>query len=556
MGQNIQNPEMLTASILAAADKLDCGMAIYDGDLHLLWVNETTRSNFPDLITQLEAGETLLDAAATTIRKANPEIPDREFDILMGRLQQALASPQSVEMPTPAGRILQMYFARSADGNTISFTADVTTLRQRERELKRARAEAQAGSEAKSRFLAAMSHEIRTPLNGIIGMSQALASRDLHGAEREMIEAIQDSSRTLMSLLNDILDLSKVEAGKLDISPVPDDLRHKLRRMEKIHRARAQEKGLSFRLVIDPRMPGQLSIDPVRVRQCIDNLVSNAIKFTPAGSVIVAATFEAESGRSGAGRVRIHVSDTGIGITPEQRANLFENFNQAERSTTRRFGGTGLGLAITRRLARLMGGDVTVASRPGQGSVFTLTFLAGHVEAAQYTGPADPERPARPSEKSRSLRGRRALVVDDNPINRRVARLFLEPSGLQVTEAESGQEALRALGEAPYDAVLMDIHMPFMDGVETFRRIRTSGQPWADVPVIALTADAMSGDRDKFLGLGMTGYVAKPIDERALQAALTEALSGRRAAVADVPDTETEDDGDISLLFEEMSKLA
>ena len=550
----MKTPETLTASILAAADKLGCGLAIYGADLDLLWVNETTRENFPDLIEQLEGGAHLVEATAHIIRKANPDVSKREFDIIMGRLKKALASPQSVEVPSQSGRVLQMYFSEIVDGSRVCLTADVTELRHSERALKRAQAEALEGSEAKSRFLAAMSHEIRTPLNGIIGMAQALSNRGLNDGDQEMIDAVLDCSHTLMSLINDILDLSKVEAGKLDISPVPDDLRHKLRRMEQIHRARADEKGLFFRLIVDPRVPGCLRMDPVRVRQCIDNLVSNAIKFTPQGQVVVAVTYEADEDTDPmAGTVRVHVSDTGIGITPEQRERLFENFSQAERSTTRRFGGTGLGLAITRRLARLMGGDVTVASRPGEGSVFTLTFRTESVADAALPNAAPVKRRA---ESVPGLRGRAVLVVDDNAINRRVARLFLEPLGIHVTEAESGQEALQELAEAPFDVVMMDIHMPFMDGIETFRRIRASGKAWANVPVIAVTADAMSGDRDKFLGLGMTGYVSKPIEERALQTALNEALSGRGAVTPDLTVVEPDTEAEISLLFDTMAKLA
>lgn len=511
---------LLTETILSAADALDCGVAIYSDTLHLLWANETVRRNFPEMLGALDAGEMLYDAVRVGLLAELPDASDAVVAKVVGDVRQAVEGHKPTEMPTRDGRIIQVYFGKSADGFTISFTGDVTELRQREKELKRARAEAQSGSAAKSQFLAAMSHEIRTPLNGILGLSQALSAQDLRPTERDMVESILDCSRNLMALLNDILDLSKVEAGKLDITPVDVDLRHKVDRIAHIYRMRAAEKDVDFRVAVDPRLPARVWLDPVRVRQCIDNLLSNAVKFTESGSVIMAMTCEPDADGL---VITVHVRDTGIGMTPEQRARLFENFSQAEASTTRRFGGTGLGLAISRKLARAMGGDVTVVSTPNEGSVFTFTFRASAVSAED--APTRHRQVQHGAARQGKIARKRVLVVDDNKINRQVARLFLQPLDADVTEASSGKAALQTLSEYDFDVVFLDVHMPFMDGIETFRRIRASGEAWAAIPVVAMTADAMSGDRARFLRLGMDGYVSKPIDERELENALNGAMN-------------------------------
>lgn len=515
---------LLTRSLLSAADRLDCGMSIFDSELRLLWVNETSRRNFPHLFSIMETGENLFDAMRLSLAERDMGLDEAGIEAALARIRAAVTSGETSEAHTEDARIVHLYFAQSEDRYYIAVSSDVSQLRARERELRRARRAAQAASEAKSNFLAAVSHEIRTPLNGILGLSQALAGHDLPETQRELVDAVLDCSRTLMTLVNDILDLSKVEAGKLEIAPVACDLRELVRKIQTMHRARAMEKGLFFGIVVDPALPARLVIDPVRVRQCLDNLIGNAIKFTQQGSVLVAITGE----RSDDGEFRIvaHVSDTGIGISPDQRSRLFQNFSQAEASTTRRFGGTGLGLAITRKLAQAMGGDVTLASKLGKGSVFTLNVRAGVLASETQARPQTNEKPG-------PVGARRVLLVDDNAINLRVARLFVEPMGLEIEEALSGLRALELLETRPFDLVMLDVHMPFMDGVETFRRIRASGKSFADIPVIAVTADALAGDRDRFLGMGMCGYVTKPVDERSIQQAVSEALASRPATTSE-----------------------
>lgn len=539
-------------NILAAFDALDSGVAIYGPSFELRYVNDVSRRNFPEMYDALAAGDDMRAAIRKGIVGVNTEDAGGDVDQMTEFIAEKVTSCTALEMPTEDGRIVKAYHARMPDGGFVGLSADVTELRDRERELRHARREALAASEAKSEFLASMSHEIRTPLNGILGMAQVLSGRNLFGEEKEMIDAIVESSKSLMTVLNDVLDLSKIEAGKLDVTPVPDDLRHKVSRIGKFHRPIADEKGLYFRFVVDACVPHRLCFDPVRVRQCIDNLISNAIKFTDSGGVIVAVTSDPCPNEDGANIVKVHVSDTGMGIPPDVAEGLFQNFTQGDASTTRRFGGTGLGLSIARRLARMMDGDLTVVSKPGKGSVFTLTFMAQTAEPHRVSStPAQSFERVDVSSANSSLRGRRALVVDDNAINRRVARLFLEPLGLIATEAANGEEALAALQNEPYDLVLLDIHMPVLDGPATLRRIRGSGAFWADIPVIALTADAMSGDREKYVSMGMDGYISKPIEERQFISAMTNALVGR--TISGVPHADNETNSTVDGLFDSLS---
>ena len=388
-------------------------------------------------------------------------------------------------------------------------------------EVEAARDAAEAATRAKSEFLANMSHEIRTPLNGILGMAQALASRHLDEATRDMVGAIRDSGGTLMAILNDVLDLSKIEAGRLEVAPTDTGLLNTVQQVHRLFLTTASEKGVSLTLSGDAAAALRLRYDPVRVRQCLSNLVSNAVKFTRSGGVDINTSVAlAEHGRS---RVTIMVTDTGIGMDVPTLARLFEAFTQADGSTTRQFGGTGLGLAISRKLARLMGGDIIARSTLGRGSVFTLTFLA---DAAQGEAvEIKPEREASPGHVAR-LRGARVLLTDDNAINRQVVRLFLQPQGAILTEATNGQEALDRLSSEPFDLVLLDVHMPVMDGVEAIRCIRASSEPWREIPVIALTADAMTGDRERLIAMGMSGYVSKPIDQGELLSVISRILGG------------------------------
>jgi signal transduction histidine kinase/FixJ family two-component response regulator len=420
-------------------------------------------------------------------------------------------------------------------------------------EVEAARDAAEAATRTKSEFLANMSHEIRTPLNGVLGMAQALGSRDLDPEARAMVATIRDSGATLMAILNDVLDLSKIEAGRLEITPVDSSPMQAIRQVQALFLPAANEKNLRFDISGDVSEDLRLSYDPVRMRQCVSNLVSNAVKFTREGGIDVSLSLApAENGRT---RVAITIADTGIGMDEDASARLFQAFSQADGSTTREFGGTGLGLAISRRLARMMGGDIAVFSRPGHGSVFTFTFLAD--PAIGRSDAATPEQQPT-STGVTNLRGARVLLTDDNAVNRQVVRMFIQPQGAIITEAANGFEALQALAREPFDLVLLDVHMPVMDGVEAIRRIRASAEDWRNLPVIALTADAMTGDRERLISLGMSGYVSKPIDQAELLFTISRALGGAAPASGASASREVAADAGVNLddLLADLDRLA
>lgn len=370
------------------------------------------------------------------------------------------------------------------------------TIRRNAMALEAARAEALDASRAKSAFLAMMSHELRTPMNGVLGMAHALAATKLTPQQGGYLDMIVQSGDGLMAVLNDILDLSKIEAGKLELETVSFDIDKLGRQIFLMWSETARLKDLELVLEIDPATPTWLAGDPVRVRQILLNLISNALKFTEQGAVNVRISPLAPHG------VEILVTDTGIGMRQDQQAKLFQAFAQAEVSTTRRFGGTGLGLSICRQLAEMMGGDISVSSEPGSGSTFRVTLPLP-------TGQAPAE--AETQNEIVSLEGRQILVVDDNKVNQAVAKAILEAAGAVVTLAGDGVEGLDKLRAGDFGVVLMDVHMPRMDGIEALGRIRAGEAGRVDIPVIALTADAMSGEGERLVGLGFDEAHPKPI---------------------------------------------
>ena len=402
---------------------------------------------------------------------------------------------------------------------------DISAEREHEADLEQARLEAERANKAKSNFLANMSHEIRTPLNGILGMAEALRIKPLRDQEESMVETILESGKVLTTILNDVLDLSKIEAGHLRVQATETTLEELATSVHRLFEPVAKEKGLTLSLEFEDQPNTMIKADGVRVRQCLSNLVSNAIKFTTAGSVSInVASYEEGPSKA---HICMRVKDTGLGMSDEIQSQLFTPFMQADDSSTRGFGGTGLGLTISRRLARAMGGDITVESVQGEGSIFSFTF---HAEIAE--APSLLKSDVSSEEGPRNLTGMNALLIDDNKVNRMVAKAFLQPLGVSVVEAENGQTGLDALAAGQFDFVLMDIQMPVMDGIEATERIRSSDCSWSSIPIIALTADAMSDHKAKYLGLGMDGYISKPIDPRAFLSTLETVLADR------IPDAE------------------
>ena len=388
-------------------------------------------------------------------------------------------------------------------------------------ELKEALDAAESASASKTAFLANMSHELRTPLNGMLGMAEVMAQDAANPAQADAAATMIGSGRQLLAILNDVLDLSKIEAGQLDIRPEATDVAAPIRESCALFRPAARKKGLDFHIDIRA-LPDRVEMDPVRLRQILFNLIANAVKFTETGSVTVAARHRVEP--SGADRITISVEDTGCGISEEGQARLFHRFSQADETETRRHGGAGLGLVIARELARLMDGDIDLESTLGQGSRFTFAFAARPALAQGVAAAAERPQPE-------TLSGARVLLVDDNEINRVVARCFIEPSGAEVTEAQSGAEALAIFAGQEFDLVLLDAHMPQMDGLETLAHLRAlpGGH---NIPVIVITADALSDDEAKYLAAGMDAYVPKPVDKDRLIKTCADSLRNGRAAPA------------------------
>jgi len=374
------------------------------------------------------------------------------------------------------------------------------------------RGRAERASAAKSDFLATVSHEIRTPLNAVISGAELLKRTDLTKEQSEHVAMLLDAGEVLMGLLNDVLDISKIEAGKMTLEAADLDLQPKLESLTRLWEPRARDKGVALRLEIAGDLPDRIRTDPLRLQQILFNLLSNAVKFTDEGSVVLTAERRGPT-------LCFEVADTGCGMAPDTIDRLFSGFEQAEAGTTRRYGGTGLGLTISRRLTELMGGTLTVESTPGRGSTFRLQLPYTEAQEA-----ACPE--AMPAEAGDGeLQSLRVLVAEDHAVNRRIVGLFLEPLGCRLTMVENGKEALDLASVEAFDVILMDMQMPVMDGLEAARAIREGSGPNARTAIIALTANALDHHRAAWAEAGVETFLTKPVDPRALTAALMAAAS-------------------------------
>jgi signal transduction histidine kinase/CheY-like chemotaxis protein len=408
----------------------------------------------------------------------------------------------------------------------VSDMVGLTIAEERARRVaEQARQAAEQAATAKSQFLANMSHEIRTPMNGVLGMLELLSDTDLDARQLDYVDVARSSAQTLLTIINDILDLSRIEAGKIDIEHVPVRIREVVNSSTALFSGTASMQGVALFTEIADNVPEVVLGDPTRLRQVLTNLIGNAIKFTARGQVTVAVRVAPEAA---ADTISFEVTDTGIGIPASRLKQIFESFAQADTSTTRRFGGTGLGLAICRHLVTLMSGDISVTSVEGEGTTFAFSLpmpVADDATTAAPDASFAPEKDQVPP-STPALLGGHVLLVEDNAVNRHVGAGMLHRLGIEVTMAEDGQQALEAIAKQNFDLVLMDCQMPVMDGFEATRALRENERAAGTrLPVVALTADAMAGAAEQCYAAGMDAYLAKPYSLDGLGSALEPWLS-------------------------------
>ncbi|MFN3931763.1 MAG: response regulator [Brevundimonas sp.] len=493
--------------IREAIDAMPDGLAFFDAEDRLVLWNTRYDEVNPELSSNLQAGMTFREIVQIGLNEGlYAEARGREESWLAERMAARRALSATMEQRISGDRWLRVADRRTAAGGIVTVCTDITDLKNDARALAEARDAAQAANAAKSQFLANMSHEIRTPLNGVIGVAQALANTELSMQQAEMLDLIQSSGRTLQVLLSDILDLARVESGRLELSEEAFDLGRAVREAAQLYETSAQEKGLQFFVEISAGADCWIAGDVVRLKQILTNLVSNAVKFTSEGFVSLTAAPGPD--RDGAPTLRFSVEDTGIGFDCHTRERLFSRFEQADGAITRKFGGSGLGLAISRQLAEMMGGDLDCESEPGGGSAFLLTVpFKAAVAPTKSSGAPD-------EDEAGDRAGVRVLLADDHPVNRRVVEMILGQAGVSITSVEDGAQAVQALRDADYDLVLMDMQMPVMDGLTATRQIRLheAAMGLGRTPIVMLTANALAEHIAAAEAAGADLHLAKPFD--------------------------------------------
>jgi len=427
-----------------------------------------------------------------------------------------------------------LIFQRSETGKLITafgVVQDISDLKANEERLVAAKEAADAANRAKSEFIANISHEIRTPMNGVIGVAGALAKTAMLPKQTEMVQLIVGSAASLQRLLSDILDLSKIEAGHLDIQGTRFDFQAELIDAARLSQAAAQEKGLNFEIQLKPETIGLFEGDPGRINQVVRNLLSNAVKFTATGKISLRAAIEPVPSPDGRVWVRIDVEDSGMGFGPENAAHLFKRFSQADNSITRRFGGSGLGLYLSRQIIEAMGGTIGARSTPRLGSIFSLRLPLRKLPDRSELDLLGPEPSLKIMESvadNPEARRIRILLAEDHPVNRKVVQLILAPFPVDLTLAADGQEAVTAFKAREFDLVLMDVQMPIMDGLSAIRQIRAleTEQGRAPTPIAVLSANAMDQHRDEAIEAGADAHIAKPVTPDRLLAAIDGLLNG------------------------------
>ncbi|TQF76815.1 response regulator, partial [Elioraea sp. Yellowstone] len=506
-----------TALLETTLANLSDGVTVFDANLRLVTWNDRLQDllGLPDEVlyegapyegiirAQAGRGEFGVVDVETEVRRRLDVVRSGRFGVY--------------ERTRPDGRVIEFKRTGLPGGGFVTIYTDVTPRRRAEEQMRRAREMAEAASAAKSSFVAVVSHEIRTPMNAVIGTLGLLAETRLDEEQRRYLDTARDSAEHLLAIINDILDLSKIEAGRLALEASDFSLPQLMAGVVELFRASAQARGLTIALEIGTTVPEHLRGDAGRIRQILLNLLSNAVKFSRGGDIVVSAESAPAVGIGLAPRIRFAVADRGPGIPPGERSRLFQPFSQLEPPDARRTGGTGLGLAICRRLVELLGGTIGVEDRAGGGSVFAFTLPLAPAERA-------PEPAEDPAEPARRPRRARVLLAEDSPANQLVTATWLRKDGHHVDVVANGIEAVEAVRARPYDIVFMDMFMPEMDGLAATAAIRRLPPPAGTVPIVALTANVMAGDRERFLAAGLNGVLAKPVTGRMLGAVLLEML--------------------------------
>ena len=505
------------ARLAAAVEALDDAFVLYDDQERLVICNQRFRELYEETAPAIAPGRTLEELIRYGIARGQwPEAVGREEEWLAARLAAHRSADQPIERALSGGRWVRVVERPTPDGGRVGLQLDITPLKRQQRVLQDALRRAEEANEAKSAFLATMSHEIRTPMNGILGLADLLSETPLDPRQDVLVEDLRSSGESLLRILNDILDFSKIEAGQVSLETIPFQPAEIARRIEALHGPLAREKGLALRI---EAAPGPLRLgDPTRLLQVLGNLVANSVKFTAAGEVAVRIA------NPDAGELRIEVADTGIGMTLEESARVFERFAQADNSVTRRFGGTGLGLSIVRGIVAAMGGQLEVWSVPGEGTQIGVSLPLAVAAAPRVVPMAVPS--------ASGLGGVRILAADDNAMNRRVLAGMLKRLGATHEVVASGAEAVEAARAGGHDLLLLDISMPGMDGIETLHAIeeeaRAAGR--AAPPALAVTANVLEAQVESYLAAGFVGHLPKPVRIPALDAAAKAALGRASAA--------------------------
>ncbi|MCA8959326.1 MAG: response regulator [Planctomycetes bacterium] len=517
-GQKQVEEELRTtrARLEDAVEAINAGLVMYDREERLVFCNERYRELYP------EAREILIPGAPYEgilqhYVQARPEVLGEMTagEWVRDRLDRHRRGNATWEQSLP-DQVIRISDRPTSDGGVVSLRTDITDLKQIEAELREAKERAELASAAKTEFLANMSHEIRTPMTAILGYAELLLDLDPTPQQVDALETIHRNGEHLLSLINDLLDLSKIEAGKFAVSREPTDVRRIVTSVVELMTVRARQRKIELLHTVAESVPACVAVDATRLRQVLVNLVGNAIKFTKEGTVTIAV----ETALRGEGHVelRIRVSDTGIGMREDQVERIFEAFEQADLTTTREYGGTGLGLAISSRIVQLLGGTITVASVVGRGSTFEVRLVVEVIAETAAREVASPTPPVAAPTNGRPLEGLRILLAEDGRDNQRLICHLLRRAGADPLVVENGQEAIDLFADPKHeriDLVLMDMQMPIVDGYTASRELRAAG---VRVPIIALTAHAMSSDRERCLQAGCNDFVSKPIDREAFNA--------------------------------------